>query len=62
MCLNFMMLFVFGPESLKLYIEVKTYRPYFIHNGFRIYLNKSYSLTALKIVEDFSIRKISNLK
>lgn len=57
-----MMLFVFGPESLKLYIEVKTYRPYFIHNGFRIYLNKSYSLTALKIVEDFSIRKISNLK
>lgn len=46
MCPNFMMLFVFGPESLKLYIEVKTYRPYFIHTGFKIYLNKSYSLTA----------------
>lgn len=62
MCLNFIMQSRFDPESLKLYIQVKRYRQYFIQTVYKNYLNKSYNLTALNIVEDFSFRKISNLK
>lgn len=64
MCLNFIMQSRFDPESLKLYTFklIKTNRLYFIQTGFKNYLNKSYNLTGLNIVEDFSFRKISNLK
>lgn len=62
MCLNFIMQSRFDPETLKLYIQVKRYRQYFIQTVYKNYLNKSYNLTALNIVEDFSFRKISNLK